>query len=426
MSTSIILTILIIFYAILIKNHNRGWAGIFLPSTLFLFMDLVLQTAFPIIFSDKPEHETLPALELSFAGYLFFFITYFTLNLHLKENTHRNSISSTIESESYNKSIYTLATIGQYIGSIIIILVFSAEGVIPALSDEPNNARLFFGSERYFTLLKFPYWGGIQLVTICTLIQFIFKKSSHIGIWINLTLACVILFLTTHRAPLLGLILGIVVYHYQTNPEKFNLLIGVIYGLTFTSAVFIGLYLRDGSGDMLPYIMHAISSGSSFVDILELGDAIKLWDGDYLWGSTYLGSLISLIPGAADTSFLRWKDWTKVLFGQDPEAGGMRLTSFGEPYFNFGLAGVWAKGIFMATIFYYWDMHIKAMHSNTSTFKQRYIYLLYMPIGTLAINFYEIRFFFFQLIALLIILISVKISIHLKAPEQNSTTQATH
>ena len=174
-NASVFLTLAVLIF---IYSHKRGLAGLFLPSSLFLFGDLLLQMIFPIIFSDVSNDGVQSAVSLSAFGYVFFFIIYLTLSIANSQRVllKKKSIQSTLKDE---KAILmcNISTFVTYAGVILILIVFAIEGVIPALTSEPNESRFFYGSPLYFSILKYPYWAGIELIVFGLLMSYVFEPS---------------------------------------------------------------------------------------------------------------------------------------------------------------------------------------------------------------------------------------------------------
>jgi hypothetical protein len=92
------------------------------------------------------------------------------------------------------------------------------------------------------------------------------------------------------------------------------------------------------------------------------------------------------------------------------EAGGYRLTVFGEPFLNFGFYGVVCKGAVLGFFFYFWDYLVIVLSKRRSDSNfEKYFYLSALSI--VVVNFYDIRFFVAYFLILLLIFKLNKIKI---------------
>jgi oligosaccharide repeat unit polymerase len=83
--------------------------------------------------------------------------------------------------------------------------------------------------------------------------------------------------------------------------------------------------------------------GNNFSDLRDFAWVRSYWDGEYYLGKTQLAGLLAFIPSAISSYRAEW-NWgvvTTTMTGLDPVVNpGLRTGTFGEMYFNFGLAGV--------------------------------------------------------------------------------------
>jgi oligosaccharide repeat unit polymerase len=83
--------------------------------------------------------------------------------------------------------------------------------------------------------------------------------------------------------------------------------------------------------------------GNNLSDLRDFAWVRSYWDGEYFFGKTQLAGFLAFIPSAISSYRADW-NWgviTTTMTGLDPEVNpGLRAGTFGEMYFNFGLAGV--------------------------------------------------------------------------------------
>jgi hypothetical protein len=407
---NMIICVLLLVFIFFVKGQGRGLGGLFMPSSIFLILDYIFQLVLPIIIISTPSQKSNEALFIELCGFIGFFIAYFGMRfgLFFKISRFKSLFSHKINHSTAAK-IPGLVLIFHYlviIGIFLVFFVFYRFAVIPLLDENPNQARFFFYDPDYFGVYKYLYWIGLLLIIQASLLIFILQGIKNVRSAVIIFLGAVTLLLTAHRAPILGLAFSITTYYYQINHQQASL--GKIFSLVSLALflMFVFLFYREGSGEMLYWLISAFSNGNTFVDFHELGIALELWDGKYLYGITYLGTLTSIVPDICPgCSIPRWKDWTKILFNVGLESGGYRLTPFGEPFFNFGIFGVIFKGVCCGVFFFYFDDLVKKLTILKENYRLKFDYLLFTSFSIIVVNFYDLRFFVIQfLIAFTVVL----------------------
>lgn len=96
-------------------------------------------------------------------------------------------------------------------------------------------------------------------------------------------------------------------------------------------------------GELLSTVNSKVLYGSNFSELRDFAWIISLFDGDLLWGRSYASGMCSMLPSA----FAPWReDWSWGEFSiagigfSSAEHKGLRGTFVCEPYFNFGIVGV--------------------------------------------------------------------------------------
>ena len=140
-------------------------------------------------------------------------------------------------------------------------------------------------------------------------------------------------------------------------PHKITFFRAIIAGMTAIYLIFALLYIREGGSTrsgLNEWIVEELRTGSTFIDSYEFANAYdKFGNRPYLLGKTYAGDALGFLPLGVSTyrDHYKWKEWTKELFDVSEYKGGFRLTTFGEPYFNFGIPGVVIKGLVLGAAY---------------------------------------------------------------------------
>jgi len=181
--------------------------------------------------------------------------------------------------------------------------------------------------------------------------------------------------LTGARSVVIGGILfyGLAVLGYESMRRTLSvasvLKLVPLAGLLLILALYIG-DVREGQYNILLTVATTgakLFYGNNFSDLRDFAWVRSYWNGELYGGKTEIAGLLAFVPTALLPFRGEW-NWgviTTTLVGLNPEVTpGLRAGIFGEPYFNFGLAGVVVAGLFygyMAARVHRWALH--AVHS---------------------------------------------------------------
>ncbi len=151
--------------------------------------------------------------------------------------------------------------------------------------------------------------------------------------------------------------------YYRSGQFSFFKLIAIFLSLSFV-AVALGV-LRENEfnlSQLLTLYLAKIFYGNNFSDTRDFAWILAYWDGEYLWGKTYLAALISFIPRVFSSIRGEWgiSMYTNELMGFDSDImPGLRPGMFGEAFLNFGYAGVIFFGLLFGFALRFSDLKIK-------------------------------------------------------------------
>jgi len=387
---------------------NRRTKTLLLPSHLLCFLDVILQMVIPILIINKTRtHEYYPlASSIVIAGLSSFIISYQITKILLPTN----KLSLQLKLEKYLNKFDPFLKKGNFfvfwLGVSLVLLVFAKMRLIPIFGNtEFADPRFFYNNPLYFKYYKNIYWLGISLISASLLNLFIFfqifNKKRNLSSLFVFFLGFMVIVFTRHRAPIFVLCMAMYVFYYQLNPRRLSPLNALVHVVSVFFLAMLALFLREGSGYFIDWIITALQHGSSFVDFHEFAESLgHFGDQGFLMGKTYLGDLLGFLPqGTLDfRDHYRWKEWTKILFDVPPTAGGYRLTLFGESYFNFGFIGVIIQGLLLGIGYRYLDLMILLLQKSYQEDRKFSLsgYFLISSIANCIIlsiaNFYNILF----------------------------------
>jgi oligosaccharide repeat unit polymerase len=361
-------TVAVLFVAACTILHvlrlQRLWGIMLVPSGIFFFFEFWLQFIIPhFLIEETYDRYYYRALGVMLIGLAAFFVGYEgALRLGLLNRFIRACVKKVRMPTELETSVQTSAKIFCWIGIGIVWFVFASMRTIPALDANPGRARFFFYDPLYFSYLKYPYWFGNSLVTggiACFISYHIIRRTQVLRLpYVTIMAALLTMFLTAHRAPFFLLLCGIYITYFRFHYHRFSLWKSAALAICLFYGAMIAVYMREGPREgfegMHRWIMGALKFGNSFIDFADFVDAMQHFgESGFLMGKTYLADVLGWVPFGwfEFRDEYRWKEWTKGLFGVEVGSGGYRLTVFGEPYFNFGYAGVIVKGILMGVIF---------------------------------------------------------------------------
>lgn len=101
--------------------------------------------------------------------------------------------------------------------------------------------------------------------------------------------------------------------------------------------------------------------GNTFSDYRDFAWLMGVWDGNYLYGKTYLSAFISFIPSSL-SEFREISNFGRIsvnmIQGDVSVHPGLRPGLFGESYFNFGIFGVITIGVIWGYVNRYIDLFV--------------------------------------------------------------------
>jgi hypothetical protein len=158
--------------------------------------------------------------------------------------------------------------------------------------------------------------------------------------------------------------------------------------------------LRAGSFNLTQACSSTLFSyfyGNNFSDTRDFACILSNWDGEFLYGKSYLAGLLSFIP----RSFL-WirEEWgitllTNQWIGFDSNImPGLRPGLFGEAFLNFSYFGVILLGLFFGFCLRYVDLKIK-QHKDLIKGYSHSILFLFASSLTLTVGLWQFYIFIF-------------------------------
>lgn len=152
-------------------------------------------------------------------------------------------------------------------------------------------------------------------------------------------------------------------------------------------------HLREGSFTIengLELVSRGFFYGNNFSDTRDFAWILSCWDGEYLYGKTYLAAFLSFVPRELFAFRQEWaiSMYTNSLVGFiSEEMPGLRPGMFGESYLNFGWAGVAIFGWLYGFALRYADLRIKEAVKNGKDIIRGYSHtLLFAFISALAVS----------------------------------------
>lgn len=240
-----------------------------------------------------------------------------------------------------------------------IALPMALSGSIPLLSEAGSQSRLEFANVSDAGRALYNLGTALLPFILGCLTVSIFRRPRRIFGWdgICAVTLSVAQLLTSNRAPLMfGLAVAISLLSFCFRWPRWLLVVAYL-GYLF-AVVFLGGFtslLRTHPRSLLEpdwftRSMESAYLGDNIIDVRDGSWVFSNWDFRPLLGETYLGGLVSMVPSGV---FPQKKQWNIGLIGvrmvgmSDTEHLGLRVTSFGESFLNFGWLGV----VFLGTAF---------------------------------------------------------------------------
>lgn len=246
------------------------------------------------------------------------------------------------------------------------------------------QSRLFFLSESPSYRALFNGLGSTMHIIIAYCICRVVEFRNRIDILLTILLILSSMFLGG-RSLMLSSVLSIAIMLIYKNKGKINLkkcliFLGLLISLFFAVTYFRdGKGVADGSANIETTLMAVFFYGNSFSDLRDGAVVISGFNGDYLFGNTYIAALMSFIPRVLSDFREHWAFGvvTAGLAGYDTSVHpGMRMGMFGEPFLNFGYLGVCVVGLILGYF-------LKRVDTKTKYIMNKNGNLIVMYVGTL-------------------------------------------
>lgn len=156
-----------------------------------------------------------------------------------------------------------------------------------------------------------------------------------------------------------------------------------VFGI-IVSVMAMGI-LRNGGEFSLLAVFFGIAYGNTFSDLRDFSWILSGWDGNLLFGKTYLAGLMSFIPSSLSDfretwSFGRVSLKIAGIYDEDVAHGGLRGTIYCESFINFGYIGLIAVSTFLGYIsaaINYWGMRYIRLRQYTKVFAISYSVVIF-------------------------------------------------
>ncbi len=212
------------------------------------------------------------------------------------------------------------------------------------------------------------------------------------------------------RALLISSIIFVLTYRVFFNRGRVSFWkTGAVCMLLLFIALLLGS-LRENAGVPKQVLMNFGKEaiyGNHFSDTRDFAWMLSCWDGELLYGKTYLAGLLSFLPRIASDFRANWSYGVYSANLAELELhAGLRSGPFGEMYFNFGLVGVILIGLLAGYVLRMADVRLKLAITNENSlvkgFASTFLYFL-------VCNFFNTSgfwlFYFFIFINLLLYLL---------------------
>lgn len=274
------------------------------------------------------------------------------------------------------------------------------------------NPRAFFLENNTLRPLFNGLSGLLHILTTYFILRvFDYKKKIDITV-------CVLLIISNSfmgaRSAIIGALLTCLIWYIYKRRGRINLIkfTGIVSGIFIV--LLVATTLRgDMSNDGIPLssiISFFLFYGNSFSDLRDGAFFFSCYDGDFLYGKTYLAALMSFVPRFLSDFREMWSLGvvTATAAGFNPiEHPGLRISTFGEMFLNFGYFGVMLLGIMYGWFLRKYDCLLKyAMDRGmllTSTYSKIFIFTAIISLFTSSAGFFG--FYVFLIMNFIIYLI---------------------
>lgn len=311
-----------------------------------------------------------------------------------------------VENNIKSKNAYLVLTLTSFVLGLLILGIQIKEGY-------------FFNARQYF--LQQPFLRPIFNMTISiipiafaflALRQIQYKDKRCLKFFLMLI---IITFFFGIRSLVLGGLLFLFTYWIFHRAGKFSVIkMALLLAFLFACAVILG-NLREGGSlvNSFGYFLISFFYGNNFSDTRDFAWILSYWDGEHLYGKTYLAALLSFIPRVFSSLREQWSIsmYTNAITGFDPDVmPGLRPGLFGESFLNFSYPGVILFGIIFGLSMRYADLKIKTYVEQSKDIIKGYSHmLLFSLISCLSVSSSFWSFYIFVLINLALIAMRGKV-----------------
>lgn len=226
--------------------------------------------------------------------------------------------------------------------NVIFVVLFASLGFIAF------NARATALENRQILPIFNFFYIFTGFITICTVTYYLTTRRK-LALFCLVGLAFCGLFAGTRGPFLFQGMQAVVIYAIATR-YKGLLFPVLIVPLLLVLAIYVGGFRYGNFGaPALADIPLRLLYGNNFSDLRDFAWMISHWDGVLLWGKTLIAGFLTGLPGVGEfRSMYAWGNWSvyTALGFTSRVHPGLRGIAFSEWYFNFGLIGLCASGMF--------------------------------------------------------------------------------
>lgn len=352
---------------------RTGWKIDFWHLTLLLSIVPALLFLYPFCASPYNEVSTLGHLEkivpfvdrafaISILGYCFIWVGRYSFDLtkarlpFIVLALWMRPLALVVESNIKNRRAVALLTWGAALLGLTILAIQFTHGTFfngrGFFLQNPNLRPLF-----NVTIAIFPFALAFLALRFTQ-----FKEKRTLKMFAFLLILS--LFFGVRFILINGLLYLFVQQIFYREGQGSLLKIGMGCFLLLFLAVLLGKF-REGIYNPLyvgGVLFFNLFYGNNFSDTRDFAWILSHWDGEFLYGKSYLSGIISFIPRAYSAFREEWgfSMYTNQLIGFDSEVmPGLRPGYFGEAYINLGIPGVIFFGWLLGFILRYADVQIK-------------------------------------------------------------------
>ena len=307
--------------------------------------------------------------------------------------------------------------------SVIILIIFSL-ALLSFMLSHTLGTNYLFNPRSYFL-------GNKDLRPIYNLllaiypISVIFTGLKYIEFRNQITFIFFVILLTLSiflgtRIAIIEPLMFLILFYYMKNHEKisFRLLFAAFGGILFLFGLLS--VMRSGNNNTEAFIEFLY--GNHFSDTRDFAYLIAYFNDNWVFGKTYIAGLITFIPRQFSDYRENWSFgvyFTRMLGIYDPLFPGYRPGYFGESYFNFGIYGVAALGIWTGIVLQHIQTKIlKEFHAANDVIKMySYTFPLYLIlILNCSLNFVT----FYSFVIIMLVLSFVRHAIEFSKSKQDA------